>query len=129
MINIDDRMAILDLCARYNYAFDTGAAEEWAKTFTADGSFDGPAGKASGADELAEFCVEAGKQFAGAMHFTDNHLFDVGEDCVHHRCFLNLQMPTETGTESMLLAYVDELVEVAGEWLFRSRVVAPLNSA
>jgi hypothetical protein len=127
MIDIDDRMAILDLCARYNYFFDTGAAQDWANTFTSDGTFDGPAGQAQGSDELVEFCTNAGKQFAGAMHFTDNHLFDGTGALIRHRCFLCLQMPSDSGTDVMLLAYEDEVAKVDGDWKFRSRRVAPLN--
>ena len=44
MISVEERMAILDLCSRYNYYVDTDAAEQWADTFTSEGVFDGPAG-------------------------------------------------------------------------------------
>ncbi len=55
MISLDDRMAILDLCSRYNYHIDTGASAEWADTFVADGVFDGPVGRAQGRDALSAF--------------------------------------------------------------------------
>ena len=85
MISLDDRMAILDLCSRYNYHIDTGASAAWADTFTADGVFDGPVGRAQGRDELVAFCDGLAAQFPGAMHFTDNHLFDEVGDAIHHR--------------------------------------------
>ena len=97
MISIDDRMAILDLCARYNYFVDTDRAEQWADTFTSDGIFDGPAGHAEGRDELIAFCHMFAAQAPGGMHFTDNHLFDVRDDVVLHRCFLSFQQPTDEG--------------------------------
>jgi hypothetical protein len=34
---VENRDAIRDLFARYRLYFDTGAVEEWAATFTADG--------------------------------------------------------------------------------------------
>lgn len=37
-------------------------------------------------------------------------------------------MPSDDGTEFMLLGYEDELVKMDGEWRFRSRRVAPLGS-
>ena len=126
MINTDDRMAILDLCSRYNYYVDTGSAEQWADTFTEDGVFDGPAGHAEGRDELIAFCRQLAEQFPGAMHFTDNHLFETTGDSVMHRCFLSFQVPTETGTEVTLLGYEDEVAQVAGEWRFRVRRVGPI---
>lgn len=128
MISLDDRMAILDLCSRYNYHIDTGASAAWADTFTADGVFDGPVGRAQGRDELIAFCDGLAAQFPGAMHFTDNHLFDEVGDAIHHRCFLSFQVPTDSGTDVMLLGYEDDVVRVDGEWRFQTRVVAPLQA-
>lgn len=127
MISIEDRMAILDLGARYNYHVDTGASEAWADTFTADGVFDGPAGHAEGRDALVAFCEQLAKDYPGAMHFTDNHLFEQDGEVVQHRCFLSFQVPGDTGTDVMLLGYEDEIVKVDGEWRFRVRRVGPLQ--
>ena len=128
MINIDDRMAILDLCSRYNYFIDTGCAEQWADTFTANGTFEGPAGRAEGRDGLIALCRQLFEQFPGAMHFSDNHLFDVQDEVVLHKCFLSFQVPSETGANVMLLGYDDELVQVDGDWRFRLRRVGPLTA-
>lgn len=129
MISIDDRMAILDLCARYNYAIDTGATAKWAKTFTPDGVFDGPAGRAEGREQLKAFAEGLAEQFPGAMHFNDSHLYEVDGDVVRHKCFLSVQIPGESGAMVMPLTNEDEIVKVDGEWLFRSRRVAPLSPA
>ena len=101
---------------------------EWASTFTADGVFDGPASHAEGHDALAGFCDELAVQSPGAMHFTDNHLFEEDVDLMRHRCFLSFQVPRDDDTEIWLLAYEDELIRVDGKWRFRIRRVAPLNS-
>ncbi len=127
MIDINDRMAILDLCASYNYLFDTCAAEEWAATFTADGVFEGPAGRAQGPEALAEFCRNTNAQYPGGMHFTDNHLFEQDGDAVRHKCFLSMQVPSPEGTQTLLLTYEDELRRVDGEWRFASRLCRPLS--
>lgn len=128
MITIEDRLAILDLCARYNYAVDSGASEDWADTFTDDGVFDGPVGHAEGRAELIAFCDRLAQEFPGAMHFTDNHLFEADGDGVRHRCFLSFQAPTDAGTDIMLLAYEDQVVRAGGGWRFRERRVAPLTA-
>jgi hypothetical protein len=128
MISIEDRFAILDLCARYNYHIDTGASESWADTFIADGVFDGPVGRAEGRQELIAFCDGLAAQFPGAMHFNDNHLFETVEGGVLHRCFLTYQMPNEDGTDIMLLGYEDDVVQVDGEWKFGERRVGPLEA-
>jgi len=129
MININDRMAILDLCSRYNYFVDTGCAEQAADTFTADGIFDGAAGHAEGRDELIALCQLFAEQFPGGMHFTDNHLFETLGDVVLHKCFLSYQIPTDKGTDVSMLGYEDEVVKVDGNWRFRSRRVAPITSS
>jgi hypothetical protein len=128
MIDIEDRLAILDLCSRYNYYVDTAASERWADTFTPDGVFDGPAGHAEGRDALIDFCDGLAKQFPGGMHFTDNHLFEQDGDLVRHKCFLSFQVPTEGRTDLMLLGYEDEIVRADGEWRFRQRNVRPLRA-
>jgi len=128
MISIEDRMAILELATRYNYAVDTGAGEAFANTFTAEGVFDGPAGHAAGRAALVVFCGELAVQFPGGMHFTDNHLFDVDGDVVRHKCFLSFQVPGENGTEPWLLGYEDEVVKEDGEWKFQLRKVGPLQA-
>lgn len=127
MIAIDDRMAILDLCAEYNYYIDTGQSEKWAETFTADGVFEGTVGKAAGRDALIAFSEKFGSDYPGALHFTDNHLFALEGDVVKHRCFLSFQVPSETGVNLVLAGYEDELVRVDGAWRFRSRRVGPLK--
>lgn len=130
MISMDDRTAILDLCARYNYAFDTCASEAWASTFTADGvlAAEGDVGGAEGREALIEFCNVTAKQFAGGMHFTDNHLFEEDGAVVRHKCYVSHQMPVDNATVVTLVGYTDELVKVDGEWRFRSRHVGPLRA-
>ncbi len=127
MISIDDRMAILDLCAEYNYYIDTGESEKWADTFTADGVFDGAVGKAEGRDALVAFSKQFGSDYPGAMHFTDNHLFEQDGDAMNHKCFLSFQVPSDGGTNVILVGYQDELVRVDGAWKFRFRRVGPLK--
>lgn len=128
MIAIEDRLAILDLCARYNYSIDTGASAAWADTFTVDGVFDGPAGHAQGRDALVAFCDQLARDYPGAMHFTDNHLFEQDGELVRHRCFLSFQVPVKDRTDIRLLGYEDEIAKVDGEWRFRVRRVAPLSA-
>ena len=123
MISVEDRLEILDLCARYNYFTDTGEAQEVARLFTPDGVFDGPPGRFEGFDAIVVFNENIYQALAGSMHFTDNHLFDKGDDFIRHRCYLALHIPSEDGVKSTLMTYDDEVVEVEGEWKFRARIV------
>ena len=126
MISIEDRMAILDLCAEYNYAIDTGASAKWADTFTEDGLFEGGVGTARGRAALIAFSDKFHTDYPGCMHMTDNHLFEPDGAVMKHKCFLSFQVPREGGTQIVLVGYQDELVRVAGAWRFRSRRVGPL---
>ena len=123
-ISLEDRFAIIDLCSVYNYAADQGDGPAWADTFTPDGIFNGPVGNAVGRDELIAFALGLAEQFPGALHFTDNHLFDVVGEEVHHKCFLDYKIPSTDGSvATMLLGYEDVLVQHEGEWRFKVRDV------
>ena len=121
---MEDRLDILELCARYQQLFDDGMSEAWADTFCPDGYFEGPAGTAHGRDELAAFCQETVSQFPVALHFTDHHVLDpLPEGAVRHRCILSVQYPTKNGVKIALYRYDDELEQVNGQWKFKTRRV------
>ena len=62
------------------------------------------------------------------MHFTDNHLFDVVGEEVHHKCFLDFKIPSTDGSvTTMLLGYVDVIVQHEGEWRFKRRDVVSVT--
>ena len=71
-----DRLEILDLAARYNFAIDEADGERWAATFTPDGVFDGGRGEVIGAAALATFVRDFQKHMAGTEHWTNNHVID-----------------------------------------------------
>lgn len=123
IISHEDRLNILELCARYQHFFDAGEAEEWASTFASDGTFDGPAGTAKGQNELQQFCRDTLSKFPIALHFTDHHIFERKKGIVVHKCILSVQVPTDKGAQIGLFRYCDELVKIEGEWKFKSRTV------
>ena len=123
MISVEDKLQILELCARYNFHTDTGATREIAQTFTEDGVFDGPMGRFEGREAIVEFNEGLRNALSGSMHFTDNHIFDEDGDCIRHRCYLGLVLPSESSSRTMLFTYEDELVRIDGAWRFRIRKV------
>jgi hypothetical protein len=123
MITVEDRLEILELCARYNYFTDTGDAQEVARLFTSDGVFDGPPGRFEGFDAIVAFNENIYQALAGSMHFTDNHLFESRDSFIRHRCYLALNIPSKDGVKPTLMMYDDEVVKVEGEWKFRARTV------
>ena len=122
-LTVEDRFELLDLFARYNHLFEAGDGDAWARCFTPDGEFSGPAGTARGFGELANLCEETTKRFPVALHFTDHHLYEPAGSVVHHKCILSVQYPHEKGVQILLLRYSDELVRHDGSWCFRRRTV------
>ena len=117
-----DRLEILDLAARYNFAIDEADGERWAATFTPDGVFDGGRGEVIGAAALATFVRDFQEHMAGTEHWTNNHVIDGDRDQATHRCYLNL-IRGESGESLLRAKYNDTLVKVGGEWKFSRRVV------
>jgi hypothetical protein len=50
-------------------------------------------------------------------------------DAMKHKCFLSFQVPTEDGTNLVLVGYQAQLVKVDGAWKLRIRQVGPLKSS
>ena len=60
MSNVEDHLAIRELAARYNRAFDYGDPEAWVECFTEDGTFNiGSKELAAGSDALLAFAKKS----------------------------------------------------------------------
>ena len=131
-LSIEDRFAIEDLFARYSWALDTGDPDALAETFAPDGEaieevFE-DADIWSGRDGIRAL----GRHFMRSPHFPgrQHHVsmpqyFPVDEGRVDSRSFVFV---TECHDEPPMLLrfagyYLDELVKIEGEWLFRKRVI------
>lgn len=121
-VALEDRIAILDLCAAYNWLTDTGDAEGVAALFTLDGVFDAPPGRFEGAAAITKFNQDIHPVIRGSMHFNDNHQFERDGDRVRHRCYSALQIAADEGAQTQLMTYDDVIEKVDGEWRFVERV-------
>ena len=124
-LTTEDRLAILDLAARYNFAIDRGDAEAWASTFTPEGVFDSGRGPVTGRADLEGFAREFSQgRMRGTEHWNANHVIDGDGDGDHatHRCYLNL-IRGESGESVARAKYRDDLTKVDGAWKFARRVV------
>jgi uncharacterized protein (TIGR02246 family) len=134
---MDDRTMINDLFVRYTTALDAGDVETIVGCFTEDGALESPAvgvyagraGIRAFAERFAKF-RERGSQL---RHFISNLAVQVNGDEARATCYL-LNVITRNGkTELMPPGRYDcKLAKVAGEWLFRHRLVvldaeAPLD--
>jgi ketosteroid isomerase-like protein len=77
MLNIEDKINIEELIARYNFAIDTKNIDEWANTWTDDGTWTTPFGEAKGKIELKNMINQITNEFAsGKRHVSTNILIE-----------------------------------------------------
>ena len=120
----NDRLAILDLAARYNQAIDGAEIDTWIACWTPDAHFE-PPGKAvfDGPSGLREFAEGHTSQFPNTRHWNANHVIDGDDTSATMSCYLNFF--GVKGGPKLLAAgtYQDTLRKVDGEWRFATRKV------
>ena len=124
-----DRLAILDLYARYNHAIDGGDAVAWADCFTPEGLFHHPARTWSGCAELRRFVEERTIRVRSGNTPTQGHWNDAiaiagDERTATGSCELMVVgMAIDTGCAQILARghYADNLVKSAVGWRFSKR--------
>lgn len=125
--DVVDRIAIRELAARYNDAWEEEQPEAWAATFTTDGVLEiGGDPVAEGREALRLMLAAAG---GGTIHMTTDAVIEVDGDRATHRCRLLTARPaSETGdlVLSGIGRYTDNLVRTPDGWRFarRSAVVS-----
>lgn len=125
MLTTEDRLDILDLLARYNYAIDDGDAQTWAACFTPDGEFVSPTDHRTGTDELIAF---ASRPSRGTLHYTTNEIITGDGNNAAMRCYLELVNAGGEKPEILFCGrYEDELVKTADGWRFAKRTVGLAN--
>lgn len=123
-----DKTAIAELIARYNFAIDHDDYQGWADCFAPDGVFDGVIGKFDAHRELDRFTAEVKRLAAESpklRHYVTNILTEVDGDTARSKCFLLLTSTTKEGGSRVAMAgeYEDRLVKHEGQWLFSYRKV------
>lgn len=117
---MDDYEAIRQLVARYNRAFDDLDVQGWVDCFTPDGFFErSNAGRAyEGSEQLAE--LVSGFPVKG-RHVTTDFQIALDGDKASMSCYLTYLDRANDHNVAMFGVYADELVNVAGQWKFKSR--------
>ena len=130
-----DHEDIRQLLARYNFAIDLGATDDWAACFTPDGVFECSGlpegsplgGRYAGRDELKAYAeTHYGIHKGRARHWNWNLLAEGDGDDATLTCYLNAQTSGQ-GDRAKLRAtgiYRDTLRRVDGKWLFATRHIA-----
>ena len=117
-----DRLAILDLVARYNHAVDSGDADARAETFTADGVWDSETGGVIRGREAIREHARARAPFAHTWrHWTGSPVVEGGGDGARARQYL-LLLGVEGPLRPLLIgAYEDTLRREPDGWRFARR--------
>jgi uncharacterized protein (TIGR02246 family) len=131
-LSADDRLAIMDLVARYAYTLDSGDLDGYANNFAPDGVLFGRhTGRQQIKDYVAQLQLEgrAGPLPDGDVayrHFVGSPVIDgAGDKAIVHSYLLWVNMGSEPPV-SAAAEYTDECVKLDGQWFFQSRVLRRL---
>jgi uncharacterized protein (TIGR02246 family) len=132
-LSADDRLDILDLFARYAWAYDCGDSEEYAAVFTDDAVLAGADGHVAVGREAIRKDIERFFEMRGAtvwQHYNGHLKIDGnGTRCTVYSYWAVLQNvraphePVEAGNRGVgaIGYYVSRCVKADGRWLFKER--------
>lgn len=129
-----DRLEIIELIARYAWAYDTGHLEDFLDTFTPDGSMIGFGTLIEGKPAIRTFIagIIAARGTAGWQHLTDHHVFrDVGaKSCTVYSYYMMAEVDPQGGNGQVRAAgyYISHCRKDGGAWRFARREVCRWNS-
>ncbi len=123
MSKVEDQLAIRELAARYNRAFDYGDPDAWAACFTADGTFNmGTKTLAAGNAALLAFAKKVIPTMA-IKHCTTDAIVEVDGDQGTHDAYLIVLNTKDKVHVADSGRYRDRVVKINGAWKFQQRVV------
>jgi uncharacterized protein (TIGR02246 family) len=134
-----DREEIDDLMWRYARALDTGDADTYASLYTADGQFASGANATKGREALKNMIAGPRRTTAAPAvkrppmyHTTANHQIrfldkDHARIDAYHITLVSAAGPDTPARVAGVGRSIDELERVNGQWLIKSRNVAPMD--
>lgn len=134
-----DREQIEELMWRYARALDTADANGYASNYTVDGQFGSGANATKGRDALRKMIAGARERQAAAApkrppmyHMTANHQIrfidkDHARIDAYHITMVSAAGPETPARVAGVGRSIDELERVNGQWLIKSRNVAPMD--
>lgn len=124
-LTTDDIVAIHQLYATYNHTIDFGTPEEWADTFTNEGSLDAGS-PVAGREGLLAFHVATRKGVPGIRHLVTNVVVDGADDTATGSAYLQATVGAGADRTNLITGrYADELVRTADGWRFTKRILHP----
>jgi len=132
-VTADNRLAVMDLIARYARAIDAGDVDGYASNFTEDGVIESSAGTFAGREEIRALLrrlVGSGRiggQAARTRHFVGLPLIE-GDDerCRAHTYVTIFTQEADGGAVAVpsVGSYEDVCVKRGNRWLFERRIIA-----
>jgi|TARA_B110000263_G_C15258731_1_gene487767 hypothetical protein len=128
-VSVQDRLNILELLARYSWAFDTGDGPAYAQVFTEDGIMEGGTTRIEGREALEAFVKRLFNPAVPKQHWTTNHRFEPNEDgCRVYSYLMELEIDEEGNNHVAIVGcYEDDAVRSDLGWLLAHRVFKPWN--
>ncbi|MBA3856125.1 MAG: hypothetical protein C0507_04375 [Cyanobacteria bacterium PR.3.49] len=123
-MEIEDKLQIQELTARYANAMDDSDLDAWLATWDATGMWRGGLGEFQGFEKLRELFAALGDRIKNKRHVMTNLVIDGFGDQAQQRCYM---LVFDRVNEPKLIAsgvYNDHLIKVSGEWKFLERRVA-----
>ena len=117
-----DRLEILDLAARYNFAIDEADGERWRRRSRRTACSTGDGARSSARRRSPRSWTTSKSTWPGRSTGRTTTSSPGDGDQATHRCYLNL-IRGESGESLLRAKYNDTLVKVGGEWKFSRRVV------
>lgn len=115
-----DYMEIEQLYAKYNWAIDTGDAEGWADTFTADGAFNNFTGREALVGFVNRFAN--GANGLSRRHWNTNLKIEGDGKTATGAVYLMLMdVSTKPASIVTMATYSDKLVKTENGWRFTQR--------
>jgi uncharacterized protein (TIGR02246 family) len=125
MNEVEKKIAIQELVARYGMAWDSMDVDGVLDCFTEDGVFvDAAGGEHRGREAIAAFVRGSEQQFGAMRHISSTHLVNLEEEgAAKHRCYV--VFVSHPGGERVLDTgeYEDSVVLEGNTWRFARRVV------
>lgn len=131
-ISLQERLAILELLATVNHAFDDGDAEAFAGCFTSNAVLESSRGQYAGRQQLESYVKEA-RTRPPHMHLTTNTVITNDLAVPRHEVpvrssYLYLEMLEGVGLKPVLVGtYFDRLACISGSWLITQRFSRALS--
>lgn len=132
MSDVEDRVAIHELLARYSHTIDGRDYDAWVDCFVPEGTLVSAVGTSFGHDALRQFAVnyEASRvRMPNARHYMTNITVELEGDRASARSYVQITVSEPRGVRIVFTGqYDDRLVKVGTGWKFLERRGIPDTS-